>query len=266
MKRRMVLLLEVLVLTISMVITPLSFSEKLNPVLISVRNGTLTVDIGQVDQIKTKIMVSKDGEKYYYDMVEPVDHFALQFGDGEYTVAVLKNISNDRYRYEYKDTILADETEHFVYLNSIQNVKWDKDDEAIQFLKTIIGSDMDDYDKVVEIHQYIAENYTYDYDLYNNLDEIDVYLPSIEKTFTIKKGICYDLTSLFAAMLRSEGIPTKLVTGYREGTDEYHAWNEVYLNGKWRTIDVTLDASLFRNKNGYTVFKNSERYTTSYEF
>jgi transglutaminase-like putative cysteine protease len=70
------------------------------------------------------------------------------------------------------------------------------------------------------------------------------YLPDIEKTYLEKTGICYDYASLFAAMLRSIGIPAKLVKGYsKENPDVYHAWNEVLLNGKWIVVDTTLDAS-----------------------
>ena len=45
-------------------------------------------------------------------------------------------------------------------------------------------------------------------------------------------------------MLRSQGIPTKLVKGYSDNVDGYHAWNEVYINEEWITIDTTLDAVL----------------------
>ena len=42
------------------------------------------------------------------------------------------------------------------------------------------------------------------------------------------KGICFDYASLMAALLRSQGIPTKLVVGY--SGDAYHAWISVYLD------------------------------------
>ena len=67
------------------------------------------------------------------------------------------------------------------------------------------------------------------------------------------KGICFDYASLMAGLLRSQGIPTKLVVGY-SGT-AYHAWISVYLDeagwvdniiefdgSSWSLMDPTLAA------------------------
>lgn len=63
-------------------------------------------------------------------------------------------------------------------------------------------------------------------------------------------GICYDYSSLFGSMLRSLGIPTKLVMGRKDDIEAYHSWNEVYLEdeNKWVTIDTTYDAGMKNNK------------------
>jgi transglutaminase/protease-like cytokinesis protein 3 len=60
-------------------------------------------------------------------------------------------------------------------------------------------------------------------------------------------------------MLRSTGIPAKLVKGYANyNPGVYHAWNEVYLDGQWHVIDTTLDAStgiydeIFKDASDYT--------------
>lgn len=266
MKKRMILFIEIITLVFSLIVAPISFAERINPIQISTSSGLLSIEIGGVNQAKTKIMVRKDDIKYYYDMVDDQESFPLQLGSGEYTVGVLENIEGDRYKFVYKDTFEVNHSWDSVYLNSVQNVKWDINDAPIQFLETILTDEMDDYEKVVQVHDYIANNYAYDYDLYNRLDQIEIYLPSITKTFDSKKGICYDLTSLLAAMLRSEGIPTKLVMGYREGTEEYHAWNEVFINGKWRTTDITLDTSLNNKDRDYTVFKDQSLYDKTGEY
>ena len=46
-------------------------------------------------------------------------------------------------------------------------------------------------------------------------------------------------SAMAAAMLRSQGVPTKLVIGYADQT--YHAWNEVYLDGGWQRCDPTSE-------------------------
>lgn len=75
-------------------------------------------------------------------------------------------------------------------------------------------------------------------------------------------------------MLRSQGIPTKEITGYVSPTDAYHAWNMVYLQntgwvtvaielaaGQWDRIDITFaaggaDSGLVGDGTAYT-----DRYT-----
>lgn len=54
------------------------------------------------------------------------------------------------------------------------------------------------------------------------------YTPDIENTFNEKKGICYDYDALFAAVLRTQGIPANLVKRYSDNIDGYHSWNGVF--------------------------------------
>jgi transglutaminase-like putative cysteine protease len=83
------------------------------------------------------------------------------------------------------------------------------------------------------------------------------YLPLADEVLLTRKGICWDYASLLAVMLRSIGIPTKLVKGYADyAPDVYHAWNEVLYKGQWKTIDPTYKSgnpfsTLFRNPNKY---------------
>ena len=41
-------------------------------------------------------------------------------------------------------------------------------------------------------------------------------------------------------MLRSQGIPTQIVTGYVEPGNVYHAWTMVYINGTWKTVQFDV--------------------------
>ena len=87
-------------------------------------------------------------------------------------------------------------------------------------------------------------------------------LPVVDETLESKKGICFDYAALLAAMLRSQQIPTRLGTG--NTTIEYHAWVEVYIEGKgwinpdillhakkWSRMDPTFDASDIDYKDDY---------------
>ncbi|MNE59256.1 Transglutaminase-like superfamily protein [compost metagenome] len=89
------------------------------------------------------------------------------------------------------------------------------------------------------------------------------YIPNNDSTLLSNKGICYDYASLFATMLRSEGIPTKLVMGNTSYVSTYHAWNEVLLNGKWVTIDTTVDAGLAKNNKDVGLTKVASKYSAA---
>lgn len=63
-------------------------------------------------------------------------------------------------------------------------------------------------------------------------------------------------------MLRSLGIPTKLIKGYKNDLKEYHAWNEVLIDEKWILIDATYDVAL-NNKNKKTcMIKDLKKYNS----
>ena len=43
-------------------------------------------------------------------------------------------------------------------------------------------------------------------------------------------------------MLRSLGIPCKIITGYVSPDGIYHAWNVVYLDGSWISVEVNVES------------------------
>jgi transglutaminase-like putative cysteine protease len=61
-----------------------------------------------------------------------------------------------------------------------------------------------------------------------------------------KEGVCRDYATLAATLMRSVGIPTKLVTGavYSNGGFYYHAWVEAFTGDRWIAFDPTLGGGL----------------------
>lgn len=214
---------------------------------------------------KTKVMVEKGSTKYYYDLKNEEDYFPLQLGDGSYTVAVLENTSGTKYKVLTKKSFDADiDEENSLYLQSTQPIIWDEDMEAIQLAGSLAHSAKDSEEAVKIIYDYIIKNIDYDYQKIDKLSSD--YTPDIDTVLNDGKGICYDYAVLFGAMLRSQGIPTKLVKGYRDGIDAYHAWNEVYLDGSWKVIDTTYDAYLFKSGTSYQMFQDKDDYEKLKEY
>ena len=83
--------------------------------------------------------------------------------------------------------------------------------------------------RIATLYNYVVDNISYDSKKAKEVEDIYV-LPVVDETLESKKGICFDYAALLAAMLRSQQIPTRLVTG--NTTIEYHAWVEVYIEGK----------------------------------
>jgi len=216
--------------------------------------GVVTLNYSLDDNHKKiKVMVQKDGTSLYYNLSggKNSETFPLQMGDGKYTVAVFENITGSQYRMITQETVVSTQKDPLnVYLQSTQIVKWDRRDEAIQKAKELTQDIDSDEEKVKIIYEYIVQNFKFDFD---KLDKLSYdYLPDIDEMEQSKKGICYDFSALFASMLRSVGIPTKLVKGYANEIEGYHAWNEVYLNGKWMVIDTSTDAQIYANSRGST--------------
>lgn len=105
-------------------------------------------------------------------------------------------------------------------------------------------------EKAMAIYRYISRHFKYDYELCDAVlaGEITHYTPDPQRTLENRKGVCYDLAVLFAAMLHSQGIQVKLVKGYHNGM--YHAWNSVYEpeSDRWVQLDVTMDLRRGRHR------------------
>lgn len=223
-----------------------------------VSNGVIGVS-HKSDGKKLKVMIEKGSEKYTYGLRNDgeKDYYPLQLGSGTYKLSILENVSGTKYSLLKSENIEADiKNKNDVYLNSIRIINWSQDDPAIKKAKSINNSD--------KIYDYIIKNVKYDY---KKADTVQPgYYPVINETFKTNMGICYDYSSMDAAMLRSIGVPTKLVKGYVKGVDGYHAWNEAFINGKWVVIDTTYDAAKWGSKEKYTMKKNSSDYQKVYEY
>lgn len=211
-----------------------------------------------------RLLVEKDSEKYYYSIDNSSESIPLQLGNGNYTVKILENIQGKRYKVVSKEDILLKNFNDNVFLTSTQPVYWHKSKELSNLSENLTKELHNDLDKVERIYNYIVENIQYDDYKISGLK--DNYVPNIEATLISKKGICYDYAATFAGMLRSLGIPTKLVKGYKDNLKTYHAWNEVLINGQWHIIDTTYDATLQNTSKNVIMIKEASEYEKIREY
>ncbi|MCQ5087768.1 transglutaminase-like domain-containing protein [Ruthenibacterium lactatiformans] len=184
--------------------------------------------------------------KYNYDL--PGDGtpvvYPLQSGNGQYNVRVMQNTTENKYMELFSaqaDVVLDSEFEPF--LRPSQRVVYSVDSACVLLASDISAQAADAAAVVSSVYEYIQSNVDYDYDKAQNIVDNNVtgYLPDPDETLSTKKGICYDYAALAAAMLRSQGIPTKLITGYVSsgGSELYHAWNMIWLEESgWITVEI----------------------------
>jgi hypothetical protein len=251
----------------------------------NVSKGLVKIAYGQPESPKKlKVIIEKDGERYIYDLNSHGDFepYPLQMGDGTYSIKVLANIVDNRYATIFGTSLnvqLADEKAPF--LTAHQLVMFDEESQAAKLAKKLTADIETDIEKIEAICRYIIDNIDYDYEKARTVKP--GYLPDCDEILESGKGICFDYASLLAAMLRSLGIPTKLVTGYVAPDYLYHAWNEVYVEGTgwirinrfysiyredqgWVHMDPTFAAGMKGSANASEFINNSNNYRKRLEY
>ncbi len=134
----------------------------------------------------------------------------------------------------------------------------DSDSAAIISIATqLTAGCQTDYDKLLALHDWVCSYIYYDQDSINS----GVTAPyTASKVVERRRAVCLGYANLYAALCRSVGIPCNVVSGYALGVDadevewteenmstseQNHAWNEAYADGRWVIIDTTWDS---RNK------------------
>ena len=127
--------------------------------------------------------------------------------------------------------------------------------ELRSVLREIIDDKMSDFDKIKAIHDWLVLNVQYDNQLYQkaltNFEELKDYNGFyLEGVFLDHVAVCDGISKAFAAMCNIEGIPCVYVDGkFKDSNSNIgHAWNKVYLEGKWYVVDVTNDGILYNGK------------------
>ncbi len=220
--------------------------------------GIVNISYQANDYTVLKVVVKKDTTQYVYNLHKFNENFPLQLGSGTYSVGLYENVSGNKYRVLFAEVETLTPDENAVYLASVQNMNWTAQMEASQLATKLMVSKKTDREKFDVVYSYIIKRIVYDYEKAASIN--NRYLPVIDDTLKTEKGICYDYASLMASMLRSQGIKSRLIEGESTYTSVYHAWNEVYLDGKWIIIDTTIDAQFVTRNMNYAVEKTESSH------
>lgn len=222
------------------------------------KDGYVMVQFTASTSKKLKVQVSgPTRDKPYYNL-RPGEWttFPLSNGDGNYKVTVFENTSGNKYAEVVSVSFKVTLSDEFApYLRPNQYVDYEDAAKTLAKAKELAGSETDPLKLVENVYSFVVNNVTYDRQLAATVQS--GYLPVLDNVLAAKKGICFDYASLTAGMLRSLGVPCKLVVGYAGASNPaYHAWisvwtektgwidNAIYFDSAgWHRMDPTFASS-----------------------
>lgn len=241
--------------------------------------GGLTIDFSHMDQGYVMVRTRKSDQRmkltvehgsvlltYPMNNEEQYETIPLQYGSGEYTFSLEIAETGDSSQYKSVGTIslkcsIPDENSCFLYPN--QYVSYSADSPAIEMARELCKGLNDPADIAKAICTYIHETFVYDY-IEKIVTADEEQLPDIETTWEEKTGTEQDLCAVTCAMLRSQGVPAKLVIGTVDDSDnlavsmwKYTAWVEIIIDGEILGFDPAKE--YMRDSAGWKEY-NPERY------
>ncbi|CEG11283.1 hypothetical protein MSIBF_A1360013 [groundwater metagenome] len=148
----------------------------------------------------------------------------------EYEVNITTDINNFNYTIQS-----LSKGSNSQYLQNDSLTQWTQEIQSMA--QNLTQNCSSDFEKVGKISRWVYENITYDINLAGQPN-------NASWVFTNKKGVCAHYTNLLISMCRSIGIPARGVYGDVYNSSDYlggHAWAEVFMDGKWYTVDPTFN-------------------------
>ena len=263
-----------------------SYETEASGVLVK-KNGKCTIDYSNTQdgyvmvkygkQTKKKIKVQVRGPKdiYTYHVRPKVwEVFPLTDGNGTYQILLLENVSGSKYAVVENLSCEVALTDEFApFLRSNQYVNFADAPKTVKKAAALTKNAGNPLTKVEKIYNYVVTKFTYDKKKAQTVKS--GYLPDLDSVLEAKMGICFDYAAIMAGMLRSQGIPCKLVVGY--AGEAYHAWISVYVEGEgwiegvvyfdgvsWKRMDPTFASSGKQSQAIMSYIGNGKNYSAKY--
>lgn len=224
---------------------------------------------------RLKVQVAGPSTTYTYDL--PTGGwvtFPLSDGNGQYKTSVFQNTTGKKYAVLATVSFSVTLKDDFApFLRPNQYVDYSNATNTVAKAAELTKGMTKALDKVGAIYDYVVANMTYDKQKAATVQS--GYLPVLDNVLSAKKGICFDYAALMTGMLRSQGVPCKMVIGYA-GT-AYHAWVSVwtedtgwidgviFFDGKvWQRMDPTFASTGNSSDSVMKYIGDGSNYTTKY--
>jgi len=241
----------------------------------NIEEGYVMVRYNASTDKRLKVQVKGPTTTYTYNLTpKKWESFPLSDGNGSYKITVYRNTSGTKYAAVASLTTTVKLKDEFApFLHSNQYVDYDAAPKTVAKAAELTKGVHDSLEKVEVIYNFVVKGMTYDKKLAASVQS--GYLPVLDTVLAKKSGICFDYAAMMTGMLRSQGVPCKLVVGYA-GT-AYHAWisvwteetgwidGVVYFNGTtWQRMDPTFASSGNGSKAIMEYIGDGKNYTAKY--
>ena len=230
------------------------------------KDNKIVVDASHADQgyvmvkapktsTKMKVLVKTSGAELKYDINGNGEYevYPLQLGRTNYTISLWAYVKNKGGYGKIGQVKVAanmeDELRCFLYPN--QYVNYTADSPCVLKATELCEGMTDQKEIFNTVCDYIKKNFFYDFIKSVTVAGSSGMLPDIEYCWNNKMGICQDLSALTCAMLRSQGVPARLIIG-RLGSGTAHAWVLAVVNGEDVFFDPTAELNASSKAETYT--------------
>ncbi|MDO4552014.1 MAG: transglutaminase-like domain-containing protein [Bacillota bacterium] len=239
--------------------------------------GYIMVKYGGTSTARLKVMVTgPSGTNYTYNLNTQGNYetFPLSDGNGTYKLGVYQNVSGNRYSVLLSKSVSVSlENEFAPFLRPNQYVNYATAGNTVAKAAELCQGKTTELEKVEAVYHFVVKNFTYDKEKAASVQS--GYLPDVDAVLAARKGICFDYAAVMAAMLRSQGVPTKLVVGYTGSV--YHAWincysadsgwidGVIFFDGStWKLMDPTFASSANSSAKIMEYIGTGSNYTAKY--
>ncbi len=218
-------------------ISVLWYSGKLQADMSNASEGYFLARLNAPNKHKMKLRVTKGGTTLTYNLngSGEFEIFPFQLGSGYYDVSLFENVSGKKYAAAGTLALnvnLNSDNVPFLYPN--QYVNYTRFSESVIQAEQL-SKGLGDAEKFKVLCDYMTKNFLYDY-----VKAVTIkagQLPDVDGSYKKKMGVCQDLSAILCSMLRTQGLPARLIIGYAD--KQYHAWTVTVVNGKEYFFDPT---------------------------
>ena len=190
------------------------------------------------DETTVDIYIRKKDEETFLPYTS--GSFFVECADGEYRFKESKVWENNRTYMTY-------------WMYPYYHIDADIESELVLLSTYICKNAKNDYDKILRIYNWVADNIYYNYDCYNEESKEKIVHDALE-VYKCKRTVCEGYANLTKALINAQGIPCRKVMGYSLELNQQrkywdvgsaktkipnHAWNQAFVDNRWINIDTT---------------------------